>query len=145
MARYVTSVRSPWTPEDAFDFLADLRNFERWDPGVKSSRQVAGDSVAIGARYEVTVTGSRLVYTLEELQRPTRVVAAATTKRLTSRDVVTVAAEGGGSVCTYDATLTLNGAFRLLEPVMALVFRRVGDRAARGLAEALEGVIVPPG
>lgn len=143
MARYVTSVRSPMAPDAAFAYLSDLRNFERWDPGVKSAQHVGGEPGVLGAEYEVVVTGSRLVYAITEFDPPHRFVAAAVTKRLTSRDVVTVAAEGDGSVCTYDATLTLNGAFRALEPVMALIFRRVGDRAARGLAEALEGVIVP--
>lgn len=144
MARFVTSIRSPMAPDAAFAYLSDLRNFERWDPGVKSARHLRGEPGGLGAEYEVVVTGSRLVYAITEIDPPRRFVAAAQTKRLSSKDVVTVAPEGDGCVCTYDATLTLNGALRALEPVMALIFRRIGDRAARGLAEALDGVIVPP-
>ncbi len=43
MARYTVTVRTPMSPEDAFDFLADLRNFEEWDPGVERAEQVEGD------------------------------------------------------------------------------------------------------
>ena len=138
MPRYVAKVRSPHTPEEAFAFLADLRNFARWDPGVKSSRQVTGDGPGEGAEYEVVVTGSTLVYRVEEYDPPRSLLAIAVTKRLTSRDLVTVAPDDEGSTCTYDATLTLNGALRVFEPLMALVFRRVGDKAAGGLAVALD-------
>ena len=42
MARYVTTVRSAKTPREAFAYMADLRNFAEWDPGVKAVRQVEG-------------------------------------------------------------------------------------------------------
>ena len=51
--------------------------------------------------------------------------------------LVPVVEDGDGSACTYDATLSLNGPWRILGPLMALVFRRLGDRAATGLAEEL--------
>ena len=35
MARYVTTVRTSWAPEVAFGYMADLRNFAEWDPGVR--------------------------------------------------------------------------------------------------------------
>ena len=37
MAKYVTTIRSPRSQQEAFDFMADLRNFEDWDPGVQSA------------------------------------------------------------------------------------------------------------
>ncbi|MCH9721067.1 MAG: SRPBCC family protein, partial [Actinomycetia bacterium] len=42
MARYVTKVRTSRTPQEAFAYLADLRNFAEWDPGVKAVKQVEG-------------------------------------------------------------------------------------------------------
>ena len=35
MARYVNTIRSARSQTDAFYFMADLRNFEQWDPGVR--------------------------------------------------------------------------------------------------------------
>ena len=40
MARYTVSVRTSMSPEEAFDYMADLRNFAEWDPGVVSSERV---------------------------------------------------------------------------------------------------------
>ncbi|MDH3227231.1 MAG: SRPBCC family protein [Thermoleophilia bacterium] len=44
MGRYIATIRSPSSAERAFDYMADLRNFEEWDPGVRSSTLVAGTS-----------------------------------------------------------------------------------------------------
>ena len=37
MARYVTTVRTPRPPAEAFAYLADLGNFAEWDPGVTAA------------------------------------------------------------------------------------------------------------
>ena len=107
----MTRVRSPWPPERAFAYMADLRNFAEWDPGVKASRQVEGKQF----------------------------VATAESSTLTSVDTVSVVAEGDGSIVTYDAELTLNGILSLGDIFLRLAFRRIGDRAAAGMRKALEG------
>ena len=38
---------------------------------------------------------------------------------------------------TYDAELLLNGVLGLANPMLGLVFNRIGDRAAAGLSKAL--------
>ena len=55
MARYVTTVRTTRSPEDAFAYVADLRNFAEWDPGVVAAEQVEGQGIGSDAAYEVTV------------------------------------------------------------------------------------------
>ena len=139
MARYTTTIRTPWSAERAFDYMADLRNFEKWDPGVRSSRLVAGTEPGLGAAYDVTVTGTELRYKVTEFVRPTRTVAEAESARLRSYDVIDIAPNGSGADVTYDATLELKGLFRVVEPVMRIIFRRIGDKAGAGMARALEG------
>jgi len=139
MARYTTTIRTPWPAEKAFDYMADLRNFERWDPGVASSRLVIGDGPALGSAYDVKVTGTELRYFTREFQRPNRTVAEAESKRLRSYDVIEVVPRGDGCDVKYDATLELKGLFALAEPAMRLIFTRIGDKAAAGMAEALDG------
>ena len=58
---------------------------------------------------------------------------------LTSLDRITVAPTADGSVVTYDAELTLNGALGFADPLVGLVFDRIGERAADGLVKALDG------
>ncbi len=40
MARFVDSVPAPWSPEDAFSYMADVTNFAEWDPGTHRVEQV---------------------------------------------------------------------------------------------------------
>lgn len=139
MARYVTRIETDMTPEDAFDFMADMRNFEQWDPGVSSAEQVEGDGPAEGAVYELEASGTTLRYVLEEYDRPNRFVAEANTGRLRSYDVIEVEASDGGSIVTYDATLELKGLFKVAEPIMKLAFQRIGSKADEGMQQALDG------
>ena len=43
----------------------------------------------------------------------------------------------GGTRVTYDAELALKGPLRVLDPLLGLAFKRVGDRAANGLRATL--------
>ncbi len=69
---------------------------------------------------------------------PTRVVLQAENAAIRSTDVIEVVPEpSGGSRILYEANLQTKGVFVVLSPVIALAFRRVGDRAAEGLRRAL--------
>lgn len=143
MARYVAHIRTPLTQEEAFAYLADLTNFETWDPGVIGSVQVAGHGPGPGAAFDVTVKAVPrplvLRYLLTVHDPPGTVVARAESRFLTSLDRITVAPSGEGSIVTYDAELTLNGVLGLADPLLGVVFGRIGDRAAAGLVRALGG------
>ena len=146
MARYTVSVNTPKSVEEAFAFVGDLSHFEDWDPGVVRSSQTDGDGPGLGARYEVEVSSvggtMTLVYEITDFDEPSRVVAEASSSTLTSVDTITVVPDGAGAVVTYDAQLTLNGIWKVGEPFLGLAFKRIGDRAATGLIEALEGTRV---
>jgi len=139
MARYRTTIRTDLAPPDAFAYMADLRNFEHWDPGVSSSRLVAGGEPGAGAAYDVKANGVSLRYETLEHQPPVRTVVEAKTSLLRSYDVIEVTSTESGCEVAYDATLTLNGPLALADPILKLVFNRVGGRAAEGLRQALEG------
>ena len=55
MARYLINVRSPMAPAEAFAYMADLRNFAEWDPGVDDVDQVDGDGPGPDAAFDVGV------------------------------------------------------------------------------------------
>jgi len=146
MARYVTTVRTGMTPQEAFAYLADLRNFAEWDPGVKAVRQVEGSGGGPGAVFDVTVAGVgrdlTLRYVTEEHDAPRNLLVVARSAIFTSIDRITVEPDGTGSVVTYDADLRLNGVLRLGDLGLRLVFGVIGDRAAAGLRRALDGQAV---
>jgi hypothetical protein len=146
MARYVTKVSTSRSPADAFTYMADLRNFSQWDPGVRSVVQVEGDGGGPDAVYDVTVRSGRrdmvLRYRTVEYGPTANLLVVAETSRLISTDRVTVHVVGDTTIVTYDADLRLKGALRFADPILALMFGRIGDRAAAGLRRVLEGVKV---
>jgi carbon monoxide dehydrogenase subunit G len=141
MARYVTKVKTARTPQNAFAYLADLRNFAEWDPGVKAVMQVEGSGGGPDAVFDVTVAGPgrdlTLRYVTEEYDAPRNLLVVARSLIFTSIDRITVEPDGTGSVVTYDADLRLNGLLRIGDLGLRLVFGRIGDRAAAGLRRVL--------
>jgi hypothetical protein len=140
MARYRMRVRTPRPVPETFAYMADVTNFRQWDPGTKKVEQVTGAGPGPGATYDVTVGGTTLRYEVERYDPPALVRLRGRTKMLTSVDTITVTPDAEGSVVSYDADLTLNGAFRFADPVLGLVFRRMGDKAADGLVKELRGL-----
>ena len=145
MARYVTKVRTARTPRDVFAYLADLRNFAEWDPGVKAVTQVEGSGGGMDAVFDVTGDGPgpdlTLRYRTEEYDAPRNLLVVARSLIFTSIDRVTVEPDGTGSVVTYDADLRLNGILGIGDLGLRLMFGRIGDRAAAGLRRALGGQV----
>ena len=141
MARYVTTVRSAKTPREAFAYMADLRNFAEWDPGVKAVRQVEGSGGGPDAVFDVTVVAPgpdlTLRYVTEEHDAPHNLLVVARSSVFTSIDRITVEPDGTGSIIPYDADLRLNGVLRIGDLGLRLVFGQIGDRAAAGLRRVL--------
>ena len=141
MARYVTTVRSAKTPQEAFAYMADLGNFVEWDPGVKAVRQVEGSGGGPDAVFDVTVVAPgpalTLRYVTEEYDAPHNLLVVARSIVFTSIDRITVEPDGTGSLVTYDADLRLNGVLRVGDLGLRLVFGQIGDRAAAGLRRVL--------
>ena len=143
MACYIAYVRTPRAPHDVFGFMADLRNFADWDPGVRRVVQVEGDGGGPDAVFDVTVRGGvrdlTLRYRTEAYLPPGRLVVVAETAILHSDDRIVVEPDEGGSIVTYDARLHLRGPLKIADGALQRSFDRIGERAASGLCEALDG------
>ena len=144
MPRYVTHVKTPWEPARAFEYLVDLEHFADWDPGVTKATRVGITAPGLGAEYDVTVKNAgreqTLGYTTVAAEAPNRIEVRAETAMLRSVDVMTIEPDpAGGCAVTYDADLSLKGIAVLGTPLLALAFKRIGDRAAEGLRRVLEG------
>ena len=142
MAHYATTVTSRGSPTEVFEYLADFSSTAEWDPGVSEARSLTDEPLRVGARFHVVADflGRRvpLEYRTVEIDPPRRVVLRAETPTVVSEDTITVSAlPGSGAQVRYDARLRLRGALRIADPVLGLLFRRVGDRAKAGLAATL--------
>lgn len=139
MAKYKTTVTTDWPVDETFDYMADLRNFESWDPGVSSATIVQGRPGGPDAAYDVVASRAKLRYEVTEHDAPHTTTVRAKTRFFESIDKITVSATASGSAATYDARLELNGPLSIFDPLLGLAFNRIGERAADGLATALEG------
>ncbi len=74
---------------------------------------------------------------ITEIDAPRRVVLHAENRLFRSVDTIVVTPRDSGSRVTYDARLTPKGVLWLLAWPLAVTFRRVGERARRGLARSL--------
>ncbi len=146
MARYSTTVRSEQPASVAFTFVADLSNLPQWDPGVQRVSQIRGDGLGAESAYEVVLSTSgntRLLYEMTEFDREALTATlVATHSWFRSIDTISATGNDDGSDVTYDAALELRGPLALLDPLLGLVFNRIGDKAAAGLVGALDGAVV---
>lgn len=146
MAIYTTTIRTQRPADDVFAYMSDLLNFAEWDPGTKGVVQVGGSGPGPDARYDVTVSAPIrdmvLTYAVMQFDPPRAVTARAESKSLISKDVITITADGDATLVTYSADLQLKGLLRVADIGLSLVFKRIGDKAAAGLAKHLDGVIV---
>jgi hypothetical protein len=143
MAHYVDAIDLPIPVEEAFDYLADYSRTVEWDPGVAAARRLTPGAIGLGSRFELTVSflGRQLLleYCITEFARPTRLVLVGGDSSVESIDEIRFEPRPGGSRVTYEARLELTGVRRLADPLLDLLFQRIGRLAVRGLRERLAG------
>jgi hypothetical protein len=141
MASYKTTAKSPMSPEQTFEYLADFRTAAEWDENTKSSDLTSGDPMSEGAEYKVVTEFAgrdlTMTYRTVELDRPGRIVFNSATAIAEIEDVITVKPDGTGSEVSYEANIKPKSIAKVLDPVFAMIFNKVGDRAARSLRETL--------
>jgi hypothetical protein len=141
MARYSTTIASKLAPADAFAYMADFSNARFWDPSVSEGARKDEGPIGLGSAFAIVARFAGrsvpLTYAIAAYEPPVKVVLEARSG-FVSRDTITVeGAAGGGSLVHYDAVLAFRGLARLADPLMQLVFGRVGAKAKAGLEAAL--------
>ena len=143
MTQYVAVVPSTWSVERAFGYMSDFSNAQHWDPSVRAARRVDDGDVTVGSLFELTVRfagrDKLLRYQVTELVPAHRVVFSSSTGTLLSRDTLTFEPRPGGCEMTYHAELRLKGPMAVANPLLAILFRRLGDRANASLRQVLSG------
>jgi hypothetical protein len=123
--------------------MADFSNADGWDPATLESRQVGAGPVEVGARFELEMEifgrENTIIYEVVEHDSPARVVLRGENAGSVSIDEISVAPHESGSAVTYEATVTMKGAFKVLGPLFAPVFKRMGDKARDCMGPWLDG------
>lgn len=130
-------------PATVVDYLKDFSHAEEWDPGTRICTRSDSGPVAEGASWHnvsnIFGVKAELDYVLSELSDST-LVFVGTNKSSTSTDTITVEPEGAGSKLSYRADLEMNGAAKLLNPVMKLVFEKLANDTEKQMVSVLNGL-----
>ena len=141
MAHYRTTITSSLTIDEAFNYMADFANAAEWDPGVVAAERLFDGDVALGSRFLLQAAFGKSVvpmeYVLAAYEPGKRILLVAETDRVKSVDEITFAAAPQGCAVTYDADLATLGRFRWATPLVAIMIKKIGDRARAGLQRVL--------
>jgi carbon monoxide dehydrogenase subunit G len=141
MARYTAAVDTPRPPGEVFAYLSDFSRTVEWDPGVVEAERLGTAPVGEGSEFRLVADflgrKATITYRIVEYDPPSAVTFRGENSSVVSLDRITFAPSDGGTRITYDADLALKGLLRLADPLLALVFRRVGDRALAGMRKTL--------
>ncbi len=121
--------------------MTNFAHAEKWDPGVTAARRVESGEIGLDSQFDLTVPSAGRVMTLRyrvtDFEPSRRVTFTATTPRLRSVDTLTFTQRPAGCEMTYDADLRFTGVAALANPLLALAFRRIGNRARDSLRALL--------
>ena len=123
-------------------YLSDFTTTTEWDPGTVLTTRESGDG-GIGTHYRnrsrFLGRETLLLYVVTELVPGERIVLRGENKTVISQDRLTFSqAPSGGTTVSYRAEFTFKGLARLVSPLLAPAFERLGDRAGSGLRTRLE-------
>lgn len=142
MPRYTAAIPSSWSVDDAFTYMSDFRNAQVWDPSVVSATRLDDGALTLDSTFELTVRFAGrdkvLRYRISSLERPRSVAFTSSTPTLLSLDTLTFEPRASGCEMTYSAELRFKGLAAVANPLLGLLFRRLGDRARDSLRAILD-------
>jgi hypothetical protein len=144
VAHFETTIETEAPLADAFRYVADFSNTQRWDPTVSRASRLTTGPLREGARFEVflMILGRelRFDYRILDLQPNRRVVLECDHELVRSLDTIDFEPrppDEAGCIVRYDADLRPRGLAYLLDLPIHLAFQISGARSARGLERAL--------
>jgi carbon monoxide dehydrogenase subunit G len=128
------------TPEETLRLIADFRNLMSWDDSVQSVNP-RDEIFGQGAEYDVRVLFSgnpiEMVYTVTAYEPGVRAVLTGVAAKATAIDRIEVTATDTGTRVDYIAEIQLAFPYNLLDPVLAIGFKKTVDHAVEGLVRFL--------
>ena len=141
------TVETPAAPAAVFAYLSDFTTTTEWDPGTVDTVRVDGDG-GVGTTYRnrsrFLGRTTELTYVVIERSPGQRIRLRGENATVVALDAMTLRQPRSGTTeLTYRAEFTFKGPWRLLAPLLAPAFRRLGDEAEAGLRRALNALPTP--
>jgi hypothetical protein len=139
MAVISNSTHVECTPEEAFDYLVDMRNELEWNPDVVSMEKITDGPIGVGTTFRAKWKQSKLVEVeCLEFDRPRR-FAYRNGGPVEVQFELRIQPEAGGSRLLVDFDARPKGLFRVVFPLFMLVMRRAEKANMTRIRSALEG------
>ncbi|MFT5574783.1 MAG: dehydrogenase/reductase SDR family protein 12 [Bermanella sp.] len=128
--------------EDCFRYVQDFSTIEQWDPGVYRSVKLTKGKVGAGSEFDLLlhVAGKHVAmrYTLDRVEKNALLVFSGHNRALNAVDTIRFTElDSARTRINYNAVLTLNILPQGIKPLMMPSFRRLGEKAVKGLQRAL--------
>ena len=127
--------------ERVWAFLTDFTTTEQWDPPTVSTTLVKGHG-GVGSVYKnvsrILGLETEIEYTVVEIEPMNVFRLEGTASSMSMVDTMTFDENGGQASVTYTAEFKPEGAAKLLEPLMPLGLKKLGDDAAQSMQRELE-------
>lgn len=131
------TVETDLPTDQTFDYVANFENVVEWDPGVTAARTLTSGPAGVGTEYALVLKygGSPLsmVYRITEWDPPRLVVLEGDGDRSSAVDRISFRPTPTGTSVEYQADIRLKGLFRLAQPFLGKLFRKIGEEAGAGL------------
>lgn len=124
-----------------WNYLSDFTTTTEWDPGTVETRRISGGG-GVGTRYLNTSKflgrETQLEYTVEEAATQSLLRLAGENKTVVSLDTLKFSGDEQSTTVVYRAEFTFKGMAKLVEPLMPLALKKLGDEAEKGMHAALD-------
>lgn len=125
--------------EEVFDFLADTRNEQRWNPNVVRVVKTSTGPVGRGSTFEGRYRrGGTMRFEITHYDRPARLGFRGGGRRMGLVATVEVTPEAGGTAVSMRGEMSPRGVLRLLGPLMRPILERQYADVVRRFRDAIE-------
>jgi carbon monoxide dehydrogenase subunit G len=125
-------------PEEAFDFIADIRNEREWHKDLRSVEKFGDDALGEGTVFDTVYRGmGPMRIELHEYRRPRHLVFVGSGPRMEMRFAMDVEPRGAGSEVTFDIDMQPRGPARLFTPLLSFGLPREMAKRPQQFRDAL--------
>jgi carbon monoxide dehydrogenase subunit G len=139
MITVATEVLVDRPPEAVYDFLAQVRNEERWNPNVVSIESESDGPLSVGDVFEgVYHRGGRMRFTLVEAVRPSTLVFKGGGRQMSLVATLELERVGSATGVRMNADMLPRGPLKLLTPLMRRPIQRQYERVSESFRRVVQ-------
>ena len=140
MAHITGNLRIAAPQERVFDTAADSRQEPSFNPAMTEVELLTPEPIGLGSRFRARMgkAGTDMQVELTAFDRPHRLASITTSSMMETSGTLTFTPEADATVMTWDWQVRPKGWFRLLEPLVGPMGRRMERGIWTGLKRKLE-------